>query len=166
VKSRRPLVVAATALALIGVAGAAAITAAQQPAPVIVRPARVDEAGRPASAPTPLPTIAGETREQYRQRLLAQAQRAGGQIHDIRQDTRGKPITVGGKTVQLPPDGFVYGMVTDVLCAPGRTCETPFFIIQRGNSQVNVGVHSGRILEERLAPGEERAFDFLKEALR
>ncbi|MDP6403129.1 MAG: hypothetical protein QF467_06240 [SAR202 cluster bacterium] len=38
-------------------------------------------------------------------------------------------------------------------------------MIGRGNSTIAVSAPSGAIFEEKVAPGEEGAFDFLKEAL-
>ena len=164
-KRRRLAAIAGLTLPLVAATGSAAAIRAQAPPPVTVRQTHIGEMGRPPPGPpTAVPTLAGETPEQYRQRLLREG---GGKVYDIREETRGKPVTLGGKTVQLPPDAYVDGMVTHVLCGGSpEACETPFYNIRRGRSLINVTVRTGRILSEHIAPGEEGAFDFLKEALR
>lgn len=122
---------------------------------------------RPAAFPKPAePRRPGETEEQYRQRALREAN-PGGRTYNLAAETRGKAIDVGGRKVQLPPDAYVEGLVTNVLCVPERACpETPFYNIRQGKSLINVAARSGRVISEHVAPGEELAFEFLKEALR
>ena len=161
--TKRRVAAVAGLAAVLGTAAGVTVIQAQSTGVQRAIQTHVSSAGAPSRA-TAIPTLPGETREQYRQRLL---QQGGGRIYDIRDETRGKRITLGGKSVQLPPDAYVDGIVTDSLCAGIRTdCEVPFYNIRRGSSLINVGERSGRVISEHLAPGEERAFDFLKEALR
>lgn len=158
-KSRRVAAMAAVALALESVGVGAAVIDAEAP-PQQTRMNLRDlprVPGRPTSA-----LRTGETKEQHRQGLLRERR-----VRDIRAETQGKPIKLGNKTVQLPPDTYVEGVVTHVMCGgtPAQ-CETPFYNIRRGRSLINVTVHSGRILSDHPATGEEQAFEFLKRALR
>jgi hypothetical protein len=164
-KLRHPALIAAVAVALGAVAAGGLVTTAQQQPPG-VRGERARPVAGAIQRP-PVPTrIPGETDTQYRQRVLDTA-KSGGQTFDFARDTRGKPIAVGEKTIQLPPDAYVEGMTTNALCVANRPCpETPFYTLRRGGSWINVVVRSGAILAEQTAPGEERVFDFLKEALR
>ncbi len=78
----------------------------------------------------------------------------------------GSVLTIAGKRVQLPQDAFVDRYTISVLCVEHDACpQTPILQIKRGNSTIAVSAPSGTIVEERTAPGEERAFDFLKEVL-
>lgn len=81
--------------------------------------------------------------------------------------TKGMTITIGNKKVKLPGDAYIKHYVVDVIPSRGKPRpETPAFVIARGNSTIWVGAHSGRMEHENIAPGEEGAFNFLKEALR
>jgi len=159
------MLIAAVAVALGAAAAGVFVTTAQQQPPG-VRSERARPLAGAVQRP-PVPTrVPGETDAQYRQRVL-DAAKSGGQTFDYARDTRGKPITVGAKTVQLPPDAYVEGITTNVLCVANRPCpETPFYTVRRGGSWINVAVRSGTILAEQTAPGEDHVFDFLKEALR
>lgn len=66
------------------------------------------------------------------------------------------------------PDAYVEGIMQSVLCAPPPSpCpETPAYEIVRGQSRISVTIATGRINGEQLGVGEERVFDFLREALR
>jgi hypothetical protein len=96
--------------------------------------------------------------------------------HNQPPELGGQRLTAGGRTVQLPPDVFVVGGVIseppEAFGRPTRTGATPVTVIdyrsvilQRGHSRVRVGLQSGRVFPLVTAPGEEGAFDFLKEAL-
>jgi hypothetical protein len=67
--------------------------------------------------------------------------------------------------VPFPPDAYD-GIVVDVLCAGPGCPELPLYSIRRGNSSTTVNPKTGALGPEVLAPGEEGAFTFLKEALR
>lgn len=167
-KSRRLFIAGAMAIGFGAVGVGVAATAAQQlpPAPRGPRGDRVRAPARAAQRSAPLVRSPGETAAQYRERVL-DAAKPGHRTGDYARDTRGKPITVGGRTVALPADAYVEGLTTNVLCVPERPCpETPFYTIRRGKSWLNVAVRSGKILAEGPALGEEGAFNSLKEAFR
>jgi hypothetical protein len=94
------------------------------------------------------------------------------QAVSVRDATRGRPIEVRGRSVQLPPDAEVEEIVTHLFCAPGAAvsecpaAEAPLYKIVRGQSSAFVSVRSGRIYAEQVAPGGGRPFDFVREALR
>ena len=129
-------------------------------APPIIQPDK-----QPVLPPTPT-RIPGETEAQYRDRLL----NAHGRRYDPAQETRGKPITIAGRRVQLPPDAYVDTIIMSVFACPaGQSCmEPPILQLARGRSWIYVSAESGQIdwKTASIAKGEERAFDFLREALR
>lgn len=89
--------------------------------------------------------------------------------NNIGLEAKGKPIRVAGIDVQLPPDAYVEYIIVDALpCPPsieGVNCpEVPFYKLRRGNSTIGVSIKSGTMFQEQVAPGEEGAFDFLREA--
>ena len=84
---------------------------------------------------------------------------------------KGKQVRVAGIDVQLPPDAYVeYTIVDGFPCPPatqGVSCaEIPFYWLRRGNSRIGVEMKSGTMFREQIAPGEEGAFDFLKDTFR
>lgn len=82
-------------------------------------------------------------------------------------ETRGSSIGIKGKTVQLPPDAWVETWMVFATCPIGRVCrETPLYSLRRGESTLVISSPSGIIYEERIAPGEEGAFAFVRDALR
>lgn len=105
--------------------------------------------------------------QQLRNRHLAEN---GARIVNSAQATRGKPITIAGRTVQLPPDAYVAGVASHVSCMypsdPVKCPKPPHYEIVRGNSSMWIATTSGQIISENLAPGDARAFDFIREALR
>ncbi len=81
--------------------------------------------------------------------------------------TKGMTITIAGKKIKLPDDTYIEHNVYDITASPGKNApETPYFVIARGNSRILVPKRSGKIYSETIAPGEEGAFNFLKEALK
>ena len=81
-------------------------------------------------------------------------------------ETKGITLTIAGKKIKLPDDAFVEHNIVDAVGpAGGPRIETPVLVLKRGNSTLSISVTSGKIHEEKLAPGEEKAFDFLKKAL-
>lgn len=81
--------------------------------------------------------------------------------------TKGMTITIAGKKIKLPDDAYIAHDVSSVTRSPGKTGpETPYFVIARGNSKILIPQRSGKIYSETIAPGEEGAFNFLKEALK
>lgn len=79
-------------------------------------------------------------------------------------ETAGSVVTLGGRSVQLPPDAYVTGEVTHNNCLPGPCPETPALIIRRGNSTIYVGIRSGLVDDSasQVIPGEAHLFEFLK----
>jgi hypothetical protein len=72
-------------------------------------------------------------------------------------------LRIAGQFVQLPPDGYVNRELDPTQCPTGPACpETSLYEIVRGGSTVTIGVTTGTIYSEDLAPGEETAFDFLR----
>ncbi|MBI4287424.1 MAG: hypothetical protein HY671_03210 [Chloroflexi bacterium] len=81
-------------------------------------------------------------------------------------ETKGVTITLAGKKIKLPEDAFIEHNIVDVVSPPGGPrIETPVLVLRRGNSTISISVPSGKVHEEKLAPGEEKAFDFLRKAL-
>jgi hypothetical protein len=85
--------------------------------------------------------------------------------------TRGTQVTIAGKTVVLPEDAELGGLVVsanpaveaDGTCPGCAALEhLPFLRIIRGNSVVSIGEKTGVVVGGRIAPGEEGTFDFLK----
>jgi hypothetical protein len=148
------------ALIVLTVGAAAALTnASAQPRPTAPPP------GANKISPQEQAKMEQLARSQVEQFLRRQPPRPT--VVSIADSTRGKPIVIAGKPVLLPPDTYVEAWRTDVVCVEGQLCpETPDYIIVRGNSRISVGAAAGRINYEQVAPGHERAFDFLTEALR
>ena len=81
--------------------------------------------------------------------------------------TKGMTIPIAGKQIKLPDDAYVEHYVIVGTASPGKVPPpTPYFVIARSNSRVIVPTGSGKIYSETIAPGEEGAFNFLKEALK
>ncbi len=163
-------VVVAGLMGLVGLVGLAralvssgmgdAVVVAQREPGSAVSPSSIAGPGGPPAGATPARASA-ETDAQYRQRAAA-ALKPGGTVFGFPQETRGRPVEIAGRMVQLPADAYVDGVITNALCAPGaELCETPALVIRRGASHVTVGTRSGRVLNGRTAPGDEHAFDFL-----
>ena len=77
------------------------------------------------------------------------------------------PITtkeVAGKKIAIPSDARVFAWLSEAGCFSQSPCPVaPIYGIKRSNSIISVEAQTGRILTETLAPGEEGAFNFLKE---
>jgi hypothetical protein len=114
---------------------------------------------------TPLPTNMTAEEIEWRVRLDLAAH--GGKSYDFPTETCGKPIEIAGRTIALPADTYVSGVMTDVDCVAGSPCdvEIPAYGIVHGYSSISVGLATGRINGESVAHGEEHYFDFLKSAL-
>jgi hypothetical protein len=81
-------------------------------------------------------------------------------------ETKGIRLDIAGIDVQLPSDVYVAHYIVHVQCGVGNFCpEAPIYVLQRGKSQISVSKPTGTMFEERIAPGEEGAFDFLREVL-
>jgi hypothetical protein len=81
--------------------------------------------------------------------------------------TRGTTVSIRGKPIKLPDDAYVESVVARTSCGVGMPCsETPLILIRRGDSTISLSGGSGTILRETVAPGQEQAFAFLKDALR
>ena len=165
---RRIGIAAVLGFTMVGFAAAGMVVAAQQlpPRPVgaPVRtppPELVEKAG---NLPPPPAALLEQQRREHKNELIGTPR-----VYDIAVESRGKPVTIAGRQVPLPPDAYVSGILSHVLCDParlaelGKTCpETPALIIKRGNSTIIVGIASGQVSQETIAPGEERTFDFLR----
>jgi hypothetical protein len=79
--------------------------------------------------------------------------------------TRGAAIQIASKTVQLPDDAEVGGLIQFVLNTSSQTLfeNLPALTIIRGDSELLIGQNTGVVINGRIEPGEEGAFDFLKE---
>ena len=79
---------------------------------------------------------------------------------------KGETVTIAGVEIHLPEDAYIDAFISKALCRPGSTCaRLPWVVIQRGESKIFVSIPTGVIDREIIAPGEEGAFDFLKEVL-
>jgi len=151
-------------LSVLCMLGAVAVAATAPPHAVSVR-----EAGKPrlalgaGDAPRPAPTPAPPPHAPEEPPVPPQP---GRTIYSSGPNTRGAVIVVAGREVQLPPDAFIERSVATAMCGGVPGCpEAPFYILRRGSSTVGVSQRSGARFDERIAPGEEGAFDFLPEAV-
>ena len=151
---------------VIGVAaGSVTISQGTEDSPV---PALPTPAPPQAANPTPRPDLTFEEAMEIRRAEEREGIARGDVIIKVSgPETAGKLIVIAGKDVQLPPDAYVYRFVHSVACVVGRTCpETPIYEIKRGDSMITITAPSGTLLEESIAPGDDRAFEFLKGVLR
>jgi hypothetical protein len=126
---------------------------------------------RPASA-TPGPTApSAKLYDPYRQASPV----AGTAAAPTRQSyaltpgaqTLGATIRIAGMTIVLPPDTYVSAYEPYEKCVVGQPCpDPPIYELRRGASSLRIEAQSGAVLEERTAPGETAAFEFLHGALR
>lgn len=102
---------------------------------------------RPTDPPRPTRTSEEEQAEIRKLQATGEA---------IRTSMPPQVIEIAGKTVVLPYD-------THILTLLGPTQDRDnTIVIARGNSLISVDKATGVITLERIAPGEERAFDFLR----
>ena len=79
--------------------------------------------------------------------------------------TKGAAITVAGKRIKLPDDMYIEAKWLGGICPVGWECPAyPTYVLVRGNSSTEID-SQGKVWWEEVAPGEEGAFDFLREAL-
>ncbi|HLN61472.1 MAG TPA: hypothetical protein VK464_07920 [Symbiobacteriaceae bacterium] len=143
---------AVVTLAVVGVLGMYVVS---QSAPALGQP----QAARPEGLPAPA-ALTAEQKTAMQQELEAQ-----GKIKYLSGPmTRGQKVEFGGHTVQLPADAYVKQFIVSVDCDPARPCidDVPYLVIERGQSTIYVSAKAGKVLREKLAPGQERAFDFLQ----
>jgi hypothetical protein len=75
-------------------------------------------------------------------------------------------IVVAGSKVRLPPDAYVADLVSVRDCVERTPCGmTTIYVLRRGESEVLVSQRTGTGTNEKIAPGEEGAFDFLPEVV-
>ena len=100
-----------------------------------------------------------------REETMKELKANGGYPISVR-DTRA--IDVADKVIQLPPNAYVSAFILSALCKGGAiNCpRAPLWVITRGGSTITLEKISGKIVSEKIAPGEEGAFDFIREALR
>jgi hypothetical protein len=149
-------------LSVLCMLGAVAVAATAPPHAVSLR-----EAGKPRLAigpgdvqePPPTPERPPLTPEE-----LPGPPEPFNQIRSRGPATRGAVINIAGRTVQLPPDAYIEENMAFVQCVEGLPCpEAPYYRLRRGESTVGVSLRSGARFAEKIAPGEEGAFDFLAE---
>jgi hypothetical protein len=116
-----------------------------------------------AQLPFPTPDLTRSVQAATTALVVLQTQIASTPVVSLADQTRGRPITIAGRTVQLPADAAVKGEV--VTGGPCRECDLPAYLIERRHSRINVGIRTGRINGQAIARGEEHAFDFLHQAL-
>jgi hypothetical protein len=97
----------------------------------------------------------------------AGAQGGGRTIVASGPSTAGTRLTIAGRPVQLDPDTYVESYVLSVTCEIGRPCpRTPMYALRRGESRISLSQPTGEIVFERIAPGEDGAFEAIKDQLR
>lgn len=77
-------------------------------------------------------------------------------------------IRVKGKDIAVPEDARITEITVQVLCLAGTSCDSddvPIYRVERGHSAIAVS-RLGTVFLETVAPGEEGAFEFIREALR
>ena len=105
------------------------------------------------------------TYDEHRQ-ASAELDRGGTILKTDGPETAGSSLSVGSRLIQLPADVHIKFAVSHAACLVGGFCPaTPYYVLARGRSTITVEGPTGKILEEDIVPGEEGAFDFLKEAL-
>jgi hypothetical protein len=117
--------------------------------------------------PPPTPTSRYPLLETDRGAFDATAEADGRIWRTSGTTTAGSKIEVDGVTIQLPADAYI-----DVLsgnrgygCTDPQNCpEPPIYKLVRWNSSVWVD-DTRTLRDEKTPPGEEHAFDFLREAL-
>ena len=171
--------------ALAGIACAVAASSAPPP-PAAAAPTEVpDSSTAPPSEPpppsagtpydplpgtppvsTPAPPPAAERLPHPGQRPSLTPEEEIERRREIGYQTAPRRIHVAGRDLELPQDVFVEYWIATAVCVVGGPCpEAPYYVIRRGNSTIMVSVRSGTLRDEKIAPGEEGAFDFLKAAL-
>ena len=116
---------------------------------------------------TPSATSTPEDRFREREEFRKELERHGHFHQAAGPQTAGRRIYAGGLWIKLPQDVYVANIIDSVVCVVGRPCpETPLYVLQRGSSIIAIGARSGTIDSEITEPGEEAAFDFLKDVLR
>ena len=114
----------------------------------------------PTHIPEPRPsqdTLSAEEREEIKARRDHSRQEWG--LH-----TAGTVIEIAGRQVQLPEDVHVMTVISEGLCAPGKSCvDLPAWVLQRGDLLFTIAQQSGR-----PAPGRDipEAFEFIREFVR
>jgi hypothetical protein len=153
----------------------------QLPPPTVPVPAQPTVAVLPLPVPTITPLVIGTVRplrtpipenlteqeiDELKRSHLATVEAQGGRRVVLSgPQTRGSTITIAGRQLALPTDAWIESLILAGTCA-GPCPELPLYQIKRGNSTISVGIPTGRINGEQIAPGEEGAFDFLKAALK
>jgi hypothetical protein len=171
-------------LSVLFVIGAAALAAAVRPHPTSVpESAQERQAIGPADVPEPVPTAAPVQTAPYEPPgpprqvptptppPLSPEEpfgrpRPGTTIYSSGPETRGTVIGVAGRLVQLPPDAYIANSVAFIQCYEPGCPEAPYYVLRRGESSVGVSRRTGYVFGAEIAPGEEGAFDFLREATR
>ncbi|MBM3948436.1 MAG: hypothetical protein FJ312_04190 [SAR202 cluster bacterium] len=166
-----------TILFSILVAACSASTPAAEPTPFQEGPVSdtvpVGTPPRELPAPPPSPTPRADTQPIDLREAQAEAQRLREEFLEQHKDkmfdvSEIRTLELRGKAIELPPDVRVTGIISHILCvSPGCSEEElPYIQLERGNSIASVSAKTGRIVEEKIAPGEEGAFDFIREAMR
>ena len=147
-----PVLLAAALIAL--AAGAASGNFGSTPLPPKSTPSPPTHIPEPRSTQD---TVTDEERDEVKRRRAYSSQEWGPH-------TAGTVIEIAGRQVQLPEDVHVEDVISEGLCAPGKTCvDVPAWVLRRGDSLFTIGKQSGQ-----PAPGRDipEAFDFIREALR
>jgi len=80
--------------------------------------------------------------------------------------TRGRRVTLGGKSVQLPPDAYIEGHARGLVQAPnGSIGEKGAIIVHRGKARASVDDRTGKVVRVTEDPAQAGLMDFLVEAL-
>lgn len=78
-------------------------------------------------------------------------------------ETAGSTIEVAGEQIKLPKDTYVYAYVLIADCVVGTPCpDPPIYVLQTGDSRINIEKRSGDLWNEVIALGDVDPFDFLK----
>lgn len=121
----------------------------------------------PPDLPTPSRLIGSSAPERMTLEEELADERAVLEANRLRRETRIDKITVNGRDIDLPVGVELTGVISNILCVAPNPCpETPIFVLESGKSRINISAPTGVISGETLAPGEEHAFDSIKEALR
>jgi hypothetical protein len=73
---------------------------------------------------------------------------------------------IGGRSVVLPADATLGPPVVEVACAVGQFCpRVPLYTLRRGTAELTLSAPTGTLLRQTWPPGQQAAFDALKQQL-
>ena len=73
---------------------------------------------------------------------------------------------IGGRSIVLPPDVTLGPPTLEVTCAVGQFCpRVPLYTLRRGAAELTLSAPTGAVLRQTWPPGQQTAFDAVKQQL-